>query len=123
MSEDGDNVSIGAYLEELRNLNGLNYKQLARFAKVSDRSIPGWEAGRHAPAIDLLGRVLAVLGGALDDVDRIMRNNVSTRRARTIAQERFEESGELTTAERRWLQFLSPEERQDVRDLARRMQR
>ncbi|VAZ69638.1 hypothetical protein LAUMK40_05801 [Mycobacterium kansasii] len=52
----------------LRQERGLSVSDLARLGDIGTSTIHAWEAGTRTPQVDLLARVMDVLGAAIDQV-------------------------------------------------------
>ncbi len=63
-----DQRSIGAFLRELRQAQGITQEQLASELGVSNRSVSRWETGRTMPDFDLLIELAKRYGVSVDEV-------------------------------------------------------
>jgi len=59
-------VQFGQHLSTLRKSVGLTRRDLARRARVSRRTLEGWELGRNGPCLLVSARLAEVLGISLD---------------------------------------------------------
>lgn len=111
---------VGIYFQELRLSKQLSQRDVAAVVGVSDRIISAWERGEHAPKIDVLPRLLEKLGGAWDDVQRLMEDDSDVDLARLLAKRRINHEG-LTEEQREFLENLSPEQRSALLAFAQQM--
>ncbi|MBQ9005245.1 MAG: helix-turn-helix transcriptional regulator [Atopobiaceae bacterium] len=70
-----DQQSIGAFLRELRQAQGITQEQLAAELGVSNRSVSRWETGRTMPDFDLLIELAKRYDVSVDELLAAERNS------------------------------------------------
>lgn len=79
-------VVIGAYLEELRKLRGVNQEDLAAAIGRTARTIWNYESGVTDPPLGVLLKLFEHIGGSVDDIESLKLTQ-DIRAARARAQE------------------------------------
>jgi transcriptional regulator with XRE-family HTH domain len=70
--------AVGAYLQARRQAVRLTQEEVARRIGVTSRTISEWETGGSGPSFDLMARLLDVIKGRIDVVQRLLLDDAIT---------------------------------------------
>lgn len=113
--------AIGVYVRALRTESGLTQEALAREVSLSEKSIRNLENGTHEPKVTKLGEIIKLLRGSAVHVAQLMDPAASINQALELADEIIKQTG-FTDDQRRYLEGLTPSQKQALLTVAREMQ-
>lgn len=106
--------AFGAYLQELRQAQGITLKTISEALGVSDRIVSAWEKAEHEPRVGVVPALLELLHGTWDDAVQLLRADMTEDEARQLARRRLAEPPALTEEQRQYFANLTPEQKELV---------
>ena len=117
-------AALGAYLQVLRERQGMTRESVARASRVTPTSIFRIERGEQTPSIDVMARIVQHLRADWRDVEALLDDEATEEDARTLAYRQFARLLDgLPDGERDALTRAQAQDAADRRALARRLRR